>query len=297
MPIEAFRFLTNLTTPQMLEEVIDSEIRNKLEADVLTNLPNIDMSVPQPFAVMLDTDTAYIANDRRYQNILRLETLTLFASGADLDQRGAEHLILRNPGEIDDVYRDRIAAAVYTSTATYPGLEAAVFRDTVLSQLVNSITFEYVPVTGVSMFTVLARPDSDGSVVSQPPGTPTAQLIADVLEFLSSPSIAPAGASFSHRAPTITQAYLALSVQIPAGETLEQVTTAIRDALTVYQTRNFSLGNSIRQQDLYAAIPTRYIANITRLTTDPLETTQVTEITTPNRHTAFYLVPDEIAVN
>lgn len=293
MVVEAFRFLTPQDVPTWFEEIDHDAIRNFLENRIIELEPELDLTIAQPGSRLIDVEAGYHYNARNHQNNLRLATLTRFATGADLEQKGFEWGLRRNTGESDESFRARILAAPYAAhgSATFTGLEALILSNPVFSDQVISIAFTYSAASNITTFYILAK--NTGQRVNALRGLPTTALNTAVDNFLSRSSISLAGDSFVAKDPTVTRWYSRIRItNLAPGETF----TNLRDLATLrvseYIDMTYRLGNSITEQDIYNALDHstlrgRAVFSIVSLNTVSLTNTGRANIESPNTTTAL----------
>lgn len=284
MTVAAFRPLDSMSSPQTFEFVSRDRIFNKLLTDILAVNPEFDTGAGQPLSIILDTISSYYANSRLYQNNLRLGTLTRFATGADLAQKGYEVGLTQQDGETEASFRNRIISTRFISTATNSGLEAAVFRQ--FASEVLGIDFTYSHSSGVTTFYPLAKGTGQRSTTPTERGLPSDDLKSRLDTFLSSGDISNSGDSFTPADPTVTVYYLELGVVSPPGVRFESLQTAARQVLTDWVDATYNLGNEITQQAVFNAIRLLPGAwNIKKLNTD--NGNSVADLKSSNTRTAY----------
>ena len=292
MVVSVFRFIEQEEVPEFFIRVSRSDMVNAIEKALIALIPSIDLTVPQPASQIADVVASYIYNAMRFQTNLNLQTLTRFSQGAALRQKAYEKGVTVLETDSDDVIRTRVLLKPYSNnTATKVGLEASVLtNDTFISEVI-AISFDYDATTGVTTFRPLAKRDGQKSGAVR--GIPSDNLKISLGQYLSSEAISVIGQQFLAADPTVTKFYLTLDVTLALGQDFAEVSGRITQKLTDWIDRTYSLGNIIRQQDIYNILQDE-VVRISKLNTD--NGSSVEDLTAPNDRTAYLGVLGETIV-
>ena len=262
---------TGLRLPQFIQSESFSALRSRLLTRIRSGVPTAFLAPASVGDDMVDAMALDLYDERLYANARGRSFSVLYAMDADLDHNAALFGLERTEEEGNETFRNRVvstpASVAPTTQAGFPAKIRNAFPDRIFS-------FDYVAVPTQSLVTgyVVATGDGETTQTSDPPGTPTTEFQAEVLQTMRSVGIADLLTSYAIAAVTFRRVYLAVAInydqQVTDEATFETDALAALEAL--FQSRR-ALDTAPHVSEVYTALDgvRGYIsANVTRFTTN-----------------------------
>jgi phage-related baseplate assembly protein len=253
--------LSTLSAPTIVEVKTFDNILSDMLADLATRAPTLVISVADPAYKILEVAAYREMLIRQEAQDGGKQVMLAYATGANLDQIGANYNCARLTGETDANYRTRIALsleAISTAGPTNSYRYHALSVEGVADCSVASHTEDSSIDPGTVVVTVLATPTED-----VPNGTPTDELIESVYAALNSEDVRPLTDTVVVQATTVIEYAISAKLYFYPGPDSETVMSAAQLDVEAYVESCRRVGYDIARSGLFAALHQSGVARVT----------------------------------
>lgn len=191
------------------------------------------------------------------------QVMLTYATGANLDQLGANYDCARKTDETDADYRARIALsleAISTAGSRNSYIYHALSVDGVadVSAIGPDDDAEIDVDPGNVIVTVLAAPTEDA-----PEGTPTAELLAEVVAALNDEDVRPLTDTVTVQAVALTEFSIAATLYFYSGPDAATIMEAAQAAVEAYVTECHKIGYDVARSGIFRALHQTGVQRVT----------------------------------
>lgn len=251
--------LSTLAAPTIVDVEAVGTIKDRIIANtkayyLAATGQSIEISEPDPLMMQAEAQALNIRTMQQEGQDGGLQTLLAYATGANLDQIGANYNCPRKTGESDIDFRQRIPLSL-------EAISTAGSR--------NSYKYHALSVEGVADVSVTG-PDDDPAVTVDPghvvvtvlatateevpTGVPDADLLSVVEAALNSEDVRPLTDAVTVQAPTVTEYSIAATLYFYSGPDRATVLAAAQAAAEAYRDACHKIGYDISLSGIYAAL-------------------------------------------
>lgn len=255
--------LSTLAAPTIVVVKDFETILAEILAELLERNPTIEISESDP-------DFKKLENEAYREMLLRQEAqdggkqvMLAYATGANLDQLGANFDCARKTGETDTDYRARIPLsleAISTAGSRNSYIYHALSVDGVanVSVIGPDDDAEITVEPGNVLVTVLAAPTEDA-----PEGTPTAELLTKVTAALNAEDVRPLCDFVTVQAATLTEFSIAATLYFYSGPDAATIMEAAQAAVEAYVTECHKIGYDVARSGIFRALHQTGVQRVT----------------------------------
>ena len=246
--------LSRLSPPTFIYTPTYEELLAEMAALFATLKPDIELTEFDPITKGFETAADIQLKYLRAGQDGGEQTLLAYATGANLDQRGANYNCARKTNETDTDYRARIALsleAISTAGSRNSYIYHALSVDGVadVSAIGPDDDAEITVEPGNVLVTVLAAPTEDA-----PEGTPTAELLAEVTAALNAEDVRPLCDFVTVQAATLIEFSIAATLYFYSGPDAGTIMEAAQAAVEAYVTECHKIGYDVARSGIIRAL-------------------------------------------
>ena len=255
--------LSTLAAPTIVEVKTFETILAEMLAELAGYAPTLEIAESDPAYAILEVAAYREMLIRQEAQDGGKQVMLAYATGANLDQLGANYDCARKTGETDTDYRARIALSLEAiSTAgsrnsyIYHALSVDGVADVSAIGPDDDAGIEVEP--GNVLVTVLAAATEDA-----PEGTPTAELLAEVVSALNAEDIRPLTDTVTVQAAAMTEFSIEATLYFYSGPDAGTIMEAAQAAVEAYVTGCHKLGYDVARSGIFRALHQTGVQRVT----------------------------------
>ena len=238
------QYIRDAPPPNFFELLEFEEIRNRILSDLASRLTEWTQETSDPLYIMLEAFSTYVEGLREYFNNRSLAQLLKWSSGTGLSHIGATNNVVRGLQEDEELYRTRIELTPLAETLV-GSINGIISNGLLADPDVLDVNYIVQPDLSLVVY-ILSR--------SAEYGTPSAELMGIVREYLTAPERLGWAERLTVGAPLITNYDITIEVEYKSTE-LEGVIVQdrVEQSLLRFTAEALRLGRSVPLSDIYAA--------------------------------------------